>query len=117
MDNIQQMPVIVLMDNDSTGGQSEIREWFEHSRFATCEASNIFEALEQLSDFTLRTRPDVVLLGVDSCEDDLPMVSNVAGLPTMAISGKKHPFSKGKGQYFHANLGQVATHLDKLIPQ
>lgn len=117
MAKTQQAPVIVLMDKDCKGERSEIRQWFEDSRFSTCEASNIFEALEQLSDFTLRNRPDVVLLDVDCCEDDLPIVQNVAGLPTMAITWNKEHMPKGKGQDFHSNMGQVAVHLNKLIPQ
>lgn len=107
----QQMPVIVLMDKESSGDQAMIRQWFEDSRFATCEASNVFEALEHLSDFTLGSRPDVLLLDVECCEDELPIVREVSDLPVMALSGKhvKNGVS--------ANFGQVVSHLNRLIPQ
>ena len=110
------MPVIVLMDKETSGDHKEIRQWFEDSRFDTFEASNVFEALEEISDFTIKSRPDVVLVDVDSCETDLPIVKNLAGmndLSVMAVSGK----ADSSGRYFHANFGQMASQLDKLIPQ
>ena len=107
----QQMPVIVLMDKDTSGDQAMIRQWFEDSRFSTCEASNVFEALEHLSDFTIGSRPDVVLLDVDCCEDQLLFVSEVSDLPVMALSGK-HADKKN-----HSSFGQVVSRLNELIPQ
>jgi hypothetical protein len=109
----RQMPVIVLMDKETSGDHMMIREWFENSRFSTCEASNVFDALEQLSDFTMRNRPDVVLLDVDCCEEQLPLVKNVADLPTVTIAGDG---KKVANKYFHADLGKVASRLDELIP-
>lgn len=105
------MPVIVLMDKESSGDQAMIRQWFEDSRFSTCEASNVFEALEHLSDFTIGTRPDVVLLDVDGCEDQLLFVSELSDLPVMELSGK-HVNNKD-----HSSFGQVVSRLNELIPQ
>jgi hypothetical protein len=101
------MPVIVLLDNQVSGERKEIREWFAHSRFATCEAMNIFEALEQLSDFTIETRPDVVLLNVDCSNEEISMVENVSEVPVVAF---------GTGRYFNANMGKMVTRLNELIP-
>jgi DNA-binding response OmpR family regulator len=114
------MPVIVLMDKETSGEHSQIRTWLEHSRFSTFEASNVFEAFEEISDFTIESRPDVVLVDVDSCEDDLPIVRNIAAmsdLSVMALSGKSASDSAGPGKYFHSSFGQMASQLDKLIPQ
>ena len=110
-----QVPVIVLMDKETAGEHSQIRRWFEDSRFSTCEASNVFEALEQLSDFTIQKRPDVVLIDVDCCEDELPLARNVAGLPVMALS--KSTMQKKAGNFYPANLGAVVSKLNQLIPQ
>jgi|SRR4029079_5888344 len=109
----RQMPVIVLMDKETLGDHMMIREWFENSRFSTWESSNVFDALEQLSDFTVRNRPDVVLLDVDCCEAQLPLVKNVAGLPTVAIASES---GKETSKYFHTDLGQMASRLEELIP-
>ena len=116
MDRINgQVPVIVLMDKETAGEHSQIRRWFEDSRFSTCEASNVFEALEQLSDFTIQKRPDVVLIDVDCCEDELPIARDVAGLPVMTLS--KNTRTKNAGTFYPANLGAVVSKLNRLIPQ
>jgi CheY-like chemotaxis protein len=111
----QHVPVIVLVDKDTAGKWSEIRQWFEDSRFSTCEASNVFEALEHLSDFTLKKRPDVVLIDVDCCEDQLPIMQNVSDLPVMALSPKSR--SMTSGNYYAASFDSVISKLNKLIPQ
>ena len=113
----RQMPVIVLMDKESSGDQAMIRQWFEDSRFSTCESSNVFEALEELSDFTIRKRPDVVLLDVDCCEDELPLVREVSDLPVMAVSGRTSDKAKSADKFYHTNFGQVVSRLNELIPQ
>jgi hypothetical protein len=116
MDRSQKhLPVIVLMDKETAGEHSQIRRWLEDSRFATCEASNVFEALEQLSDFTIRSRPDVVLVDVECCEDELPIMQNVSELPVLTVSRKAK--SKAVGAYYASSLGQVASELNQLIPQ
>ncbi len=94
-----------------------IRQWFEDSRFSTCEASNVFDALEQLSDFTIRKRPDVVLLDVECCEDEMPMVREVSDLPVMAVSGNTAGKSKNADKFYKSNFGQVVSRLNELIPQ
>jgi DNA-binding response OmpR family regulator len=114
--NQQNMPVIVLMDKESSSDQAMIRQWFEDSRFSTCESSNVFEALEQLSDFTIGSRPDVVLLDVDCCDDQLPIVREVSDLPVMALSGKDAVRGR-KPDYSHASFGQVVSRLNELFPQ
>jgi CheY-like chemotaxis protein len=108
------VPVIVLMDGETSGDQTEIRQWFELSRYSTYEASNVFEALEQLSDFTMSTRPDVVLVDVDCCEAGMPIARNLADLPVMAISGTAGTRSAG---IFHPDMMKAASQLNKLIPR
>ena len=94
----------------------EIREWFENSRFATFEATNVFDALEQLSDFTMETRPDVVLLNVDCSDDEMSIVENVSELPVVAFPNGGSSNSHRTGKYFNANIGKVASRLNELIP-
>lgn len=116
----RQMPVIVLMDKETLTDHSMIRQWFEDSRFSTFEASNVFEALEEISDFTIECRPDVVLVDVDSCEENLPVVRNMTGVdgfPVLAFSGRNRRPTTSTGNYFQASLGQMESQLDKLIPQ
>ena len=114
--NQKHVPVIVLLDKQVSGDRTEIREWFEHSRFSMCEATDVFEAIEQLSDFTLETRPDVVLLNVDCCEDEVLLMTNVSDLPVVTVSNDAKGKSNITNKYFHANIGKMASQLDKLIP-
>jgi hypothetical protein len=60
--------VILLTQNLSAADLMLVREWFDDSDFELCEAANVFQAIERLSDFTESSRPDVVLLEA-SCPD------------------------------------------------
>src|SRR5438093_1518566 len=115
----RQMPVILLMDKASSGERGTIRQWFQNSRFSTFEAANVFEALEEISDFTIEACPDVVLVDVDSYENDFPIMRDMAGitdLSIMTLSSMTSSSKKSDSDCFHGSLGQVATHLDKLFP-
>lgn len=119
--NQRRMPVILLMDKNSSNERITVREWFENSRFSTCEASNVFEVLEEISDFTMQQRPDVVLLDVDSCDVDFQLVRDMietsAGVDDLSIMALSSQVPKpSNGSCFQGNLGQVATRLDKLFP-
>jgi len=111
------VPVILLLDKRASADRSDVINWFDNSRFSTCEASNVFEALDELSDFTIKERPDVVLVNVESCETELSLMRDMSGMEDLAImalsSGSSIVATDG---CFRGNLGQLATHLDKLIP-
>jgi len=113
----RQVPVILLIDKRTSTERSDVMDWLDNSRFSICDASNIFEALEGLSDFTIRERPDVVLLKVDSCENQASLMRDMSGMEDLAVmalsSGGSMVATDG---CFQGNLGQLATHLDKLIP-
>jgi CheY-like chemotaxis protein len=119
------MPVIVLMDKETSDDRIAVREWFENSRFSTCEAADVFEALEGISDFTTATRPDVILLDVDSCEDDYQLIHDTMEpsretdeMPILALSAEAGAgASTASSCSFRGSLGQVAAHLDELIPE
>jgi hypothetical protein len=105
------------MDEETSVDHPMIREWFERSRFSTYEAESVFDALEEITDFTCDTVPDVVLVDVDSAEKNVPIFragSSGAELPIMAI-GDDETCDVSKN-FFHADLGNLALHLDKLIP-
>jgi len=119
------MPVIVLMDKESSDDRSAVIEWFENSRFLTREAADVFEALEEMSDFTTAMRPDVILLDVESCDGDFQLVhdtmepsTNSHDLPILALTADEVRRETGLSRScFRGSLGQVAAHLDKLIPK
>jgi hypothetical protein len=100
----------------------EIKKWFENSRFLTSEATDIFQALEIISDFTIRQCPEVVLLDVDSGAEDFSFINKMVSAMTLdgeisilALSetGKniKHK------NYFEGNFAEVRMQLDKIMPE
>ena len=71
------MPVILLLENGTSADGEFIRQWLSDSRFMTCEAFDAFEVLEEISDYTTRDRPDVVILNVDSPDSDLHVIREI----------------------------------------
>lgn len=114
-------PVILLIDGSSSADNRFIKRWFQKSRFLTCEATDIFQALEEISDFTMPQRPDVILLEVASMTDDFQMVKRM----TQTTSGQDEllifAFSEGgkivnDRDCFEGNLAQLEAKLNGLIP-
>jgi len=114
-------PIILLLDGSPTMDNKFIKCWFEKSRFLTCEVTDIYAALEELSDFTVARRPDVILLEVESLPDGFQIVKML----THSVAGRNEPpifaFSeKGKiindRECFEGDLAQLEAQLNRLIP-
>ena len=114
------MPVVVMIEEGENAEGQTAREWMENSRFNTTEAEDMFEALEEMGDFTTGFRPDVILLDVENCRTDLPIIRGTfesiheSEVPIMAISGSEES-SVDRGA-FEGNLEAVVAHLDEIIP-
>jgi len=65
----------------------------------------------------LHQRPDVVLLDVDCCEDQIMIVREVSDLPVMALSGKAARTNSNGRQSYYRSFGQVVSKLNEMIPQ
>lgn len=109
-----------MMERKSAPEQRSIRKWLEQSSFMTCETDNIFEAIDGISDFTVRERPDVIVLDVDSCTADLPFVltmmdgmSNNQFEHIIALSDDLN--TKESGGCFAKDLTQVANRIERLV--
>ena len=114
-------PVILLLDGSPSADNKFIKRWFEKSRFLTCEATDIFDALEEISDFTMSQRPDVVLLEVASMPDDYQLIKRM----TQTHDGPNEllifAFSEGGKivddcDCFEGNLAQLEAELNRMIP-
>ena len=98
----------------------EVDAWLEKSGYSTCEATNVFQALEQVSDFTVGTTPDVVFLHVDRIEAELAMLEHIL----LTANGDFHasviafPGQETQKQINHdtSGLGALARQLERLIP-
>lgn len=113
-------PVILLLDGRAKLVNGPIKSWFRRSRFSTCEARDLLSILEDLADFTVRERPDVFLLEVDSISDDLCSIKQFVQattsdcrMPVLAIA----PGDKTKhDDCFVGSLQQVKEKLNNVIP-
>jgi len=115
------LPVILLLDGNAIDNDC-VKEWFKTSRFLTSETVDIFQALEEISDFTVRCRPDVVLLEVSSLTKDFftvrKMVKTSSGqceFPIFALSDSGKIINHK--ECFEGNLTQLKTQLNKMIPE
>jgi len=113
--------VILLLDGNPAADNKFIKRWFQKSRFLTCEADDIFHALEEISDFTIRQRPDVILLEVESMKDGFQLAKRM----TQTLSGQGETpifaFSAsgkvlGDCECFDGNLARLEAKLNFMIP-
>jgi hypothetical protein len=110
--------VVLMIEKDDTGAGRAAREWIENSRFQACDADNIFEALEGMSDFTVRNRPDVIVLDAESYCNDVPRVRTAFDTQTgghvdiLVLSGEP----VNSKDCFQGDLAAVASHLERIIP-
>ena len=117
----EHQPVILLLDGSRSADNKFVKRWFQKSRFFTCEATDIFQALEDVSDFTTPRRPDVILLEVKSIPDDFyvvkKMIQTPAGqteMPIFALSEKGSLVNHS--ECFEGNLAQLEAKLNQMIP-
>ena len=71
--------VILLTQNLSSADLASVRDWFAGSDYDLCEAENVFQAMERLSDYTESSRPDVVLLEAGCPDTDFAIIRELAG--------------------------------------
>jgi hypothetical protein len=100
--------------------RSSVRNWLRSSRFSTSEARNLIELMEDLSDFTLRERPDVFLLEVDCLSDDIKAIKQFVQSPgpdaDISIFALSSDPRKRADDCFVGDLEQVAARLETMIP-
>lgn len=119
--DFKHLPAIILV-HQGRNGFFRTKKWFEKSRFRTWEAMNVFEALEGISDFTLRSRPDVILLSVESITDDFQLLSELllhGGMdelefPIFALSGCNSLIEDVA--LFEGDLAEIEAKLEEMVP-
>jgi hypothetical protein len=109
-------PVVLILEKQCPVDAQAVRDWCESSGFQACETDNIFEALEEMSDFTTRDRPDVILLDVESCDSEFPAIRNIFDSQGENVS----IYSFGSSGIAadndrHIDTGAVALRLESMI--
>lgn len=113
--------VIILLDGSAADNRF-VKQWFRKSRFVIGETTDIFQALEEISDFTVCRSPDVILLEVNSLSEDFLIVRETVKtlfahscLPIFALS--KSGKVVNHKDCFEGNLTQLQTQLEKMFPK
>lgn len=83
-----------MVDREDSADGDAAREWVEQSSYNSCEAHDVFEAIEEIADFTMPFRPDVIVLDADCCETEAQNVVHTleeihvsqAPIPVLAVS-------------------------------
>jgi hypothetical protein len=75
----KQQPVILLVDGCDEKNNF-IKDWLASNDFLMCETTDVLEALETISDFTLEHCPDVIMLHVDSPSNDFDKITEMVGV-------------------------------------
>ncbi len=117
----QHPPILLLLDGSTAGDTSSIKLWFENSRYLTWEAADIFDAIEEISDFTVQNRPDVVLIETSSRYKDTHFIRTlVESLPGDAhmpvIDFPEFGHSADGDASLEKSLARLDSRLDQLIP-
>jgi len=116
-------PVLVLLEKKAIVDHNLLKQWLEVNGFLAWNAEDVFDALEELADFTVRSRPDVILLEVGSLADDFRMIRSIVndepeGKSTQAIfalsDGRK---SVNHSECYEGDLNQLKARLDRIIPK
>src|SRR5207237_895766 len=74
---------LVLLDRKSPP-TNDIRNWLTDNGLCAWLANDVSHAIEELSDFTVRKRPDVVLLEVKFLADSMELLRSALQMPACA---------------------------------
>jgi PleD family two-component response regulator len=113
--NPQHTPVVLVLDKRGKD-IDPIDEWLAESRYETSEAADVFQVLEQLSDFTVRERPDLVFVHVDSLASDLLALRKLTKTSVDEPDVPIVMFGAGDARK-DSKFASLADRLDMFIPQ
>lgn len=113
-------PVILLLAKQSVGSDP-LDQWLEESRYRAWEASDVFQLLDQLSDYTVRKRPDVVFLHVGATSEEHDFIRSLikagtgeAGTHVIDLVTASTP---GAPRDIDMTISTLEDQLDQFIPQ
>lgn len=108
--------LVLLMDPDYPTSGS-VSQWLAKSGLVTWKANDLCHALEELSDFTVRMTPDVILLEVASiteCFDTLSStLSDTNGRAVSVIGFSGDTALKRRNSCFANDLEQLGTIISR----
>lgn len=112
-------PVVVVVDREETPDGAAAREWVEQSEYNSCEAHDVFEAIEEMADITMPFRPEVIMLDADCCEQEAETVKetldaiHTSEVPVFTVSNAR--INATGGGRFDIAPGELPEQLEMLI--
>lgn len=112
-------PVLILLDGKEGQDSYILKQWCDNNLFRTYEASDAFDVIEKLCDFTGNRAPQVIFLEVDSLSEEYGKIQKFvhdsgdpAGeMPIFTLSeSREYPNS-------FSTSGQLRTELGKVLPR
>jgi DNA-binding response OmpR family regulator len=74
-----------MVEENMPAERRALTEWLASSGFLSCDAVDVFDAVEEIADFTVGECPDVIVLDVDCCSEKADL------LRTIMRSGRNEP--------------------------
>ena len=68
---------VILLVEECSKENVLIKDWLESNNFSTREATNVYDALDEISDFTVDHCPDVFMLPVSSPANDFATIEEL----------------------------------------
>jgi hypothetical protein len=108
--------VIVIHETNNRYDYESVRAWFASSGLEACEAADLFDAIDKMSDFTNVGCPDVFLVKVlpgsqqDKMAHEFETSLGCAEVPVAVISDAR---TKGEKRAFNfGSVGRLKANLD-----
>lgn len=113
---------VILLLNKKFEKETEFaKKWFAKSRFDTKEVEDIFQAIEEIDDFTTSNHHRLFLLTVDLFSEDFCYIQKTAQsfssqgkVSFMALSGSDKIINHS--DCFEGSLSEISLKLDKIMP-
>jgi hypothetical protein len=107
--------MVLLFEHDECG--QELGRWLGENGFIAWRANDVKHAIEELSDFTVRRRPDVVLLEVKSLPQKFDTLRNAfcrssGDVEVCAYADENTPADR---QHFASNMEQLKTMISRQV--
>lgn len=100
-------PCVLFVNGTDANEYESVRNWLTHSRFQTYEATDIFDALEEMYDFMGSEMPNVIV--VHGSED-------VDGMTKLLDDRCVYFSSASRKPGYVKDLDQLSDKLDKYFP-
>ena len=119
MNSVHQHSPVILLLGKRSGGDS-VDRWLEESRYRTWEALDVFQLLDQVSDFTVRNRPDVVFMHIGATAEEQDFARSLieagtseAGFRVIDLTA----YTSRNERDMTTTISTLKYQLDKFIPQ